>query len=349
MRLLLALSLAVAAVGPAPSLRQAHSEQLPNTISGRVLDPAGRPVPGTVVTLMERGERHGRLEYHFVDARLQEITDANGAYRIINARLGDYVVVAIPRNPTTKNGAMNRFGFGITYYPDAANPIDAKLVTVRTTTPVTADVRLRPAVLPVVSGTVFASNGAPVKEGVLHIAHGDHLFGIDSRQMPIRPDGSFVLAALPPGRYFLQYRESAWPPSRGEIPVVSQASVVMRDSDIAGVNVSPIHMVKATGRVIVDAAQRSNFVGSKYSISGEPENWDGNPGPTHPGTVRDDLTFEFASWPGPHYVRVLIYEPGWSVKTIHLNGVDITDKPIDFKDGEPVSGIEIEVAGPRRD
>jgi hypothetical protein len=36
------------------------------------------------------------------------------------------------------------------------------------------------------------------------------------------------------------------------------------------------------------------------------------------------------------------------VKAIRLNGVDITDEPIDFKEGEPLSGIEIELAGPSR-
>ncbi|MGH9411995.1 MAG: hypothetical protein ACRD1V_21370, partial [Vicinamibacterales bacterium] len=185
-------------------------------------------------------------------------------------------------------------------------------------------------------------------EGTLHIAHGDHMFGIDSRQMRILPDGRFLLPALPPGTYFLQYRESPWPPARGEIPVVSQASVLIRETDIAGVKVVPIHMVKATGHVIVDHAMRSSLIGSEFSISGEPENWDGNPGFAHAGTVRDDLTFEFASWPGPHYVRVLVYQPGWRVKAIHLNGVDITDKPIDFKEGTPVAGIEIELVGPSR-
>jgi hypothetical protein len=348
MRCLLTVGLVFSTASAVP-LAQGHPELLPNTISGRVLDPAGKGIPDTVVTLMEREERHGHLEYHFVDARLHEITDKNGAYRIINARLGAYVVVAIPHNQTLVNGAINRSGFAITYYPSAANPADATPVTVNIKTPVTADITLRPTPLSVVSGTVVDSNGAPVRGGMLHIAHGDHLFGIDSRGMQIRPGGSFLLAALPPGTYFLQYHESPWPPARGEIPVVSQASVVVRDGDVPGVKVVPIHMVKATGRVILDPAQRSNFVGSEYSIYGAPENSDGNPGPTHPGSVRDDLTFEFASWPGPHYVQVLVYQPGWRVKAIHLNGADITDKPIDFKEGEPVSGIEIELAGPSRD
>ena len=104
--------------------------QLPNTISGRVLDPSGSPVPGAAVTLMRREQRRGKLEYHLVDARLLEITDANGAYRIVDAALGNYIVVAIPRNPTVKNGAINRIGFAITYYPSAADAASARPVTV---------------------------------------------------------------------------------------------------------------------------------------------------------------------------------------------------------------------------
>lgn len=348
MRLLLALTLPFTLSGSAAPLAQSHPEPRPNAIMGRVLDPAGQGVAGAVVTLMRREERHGHSDYYIVDARLHEITDANGGYRIINAGLGEYVVVAIPHNPLTVNNGINRSGFSITYYPSAVNPVDAKPVNVNINAPVTADITLRTATLSVVSGTVFGSNGAPVREGILLIAHGQHLFAVDGAGLRIHPDGSFLLPALPPGTYFLQYRESQWPPARGEIPIVSQVAVVVRDADITGVKVAPVHMVQASGRVILDPAQRSNLIGAQYSIDGEPASWDGNPGPTHPGTVRDDLSFEFASWPGPHYVRVLVYQPGWRVKAIHLNGADITDKPIDFKEGQPVSGIEIELVGPSR-
>jgi len=160
--------------------------------------------------------------------------------------------------------------------------------------------------------------------------------------MRIRPDGSFVLPGLSPGTYFLQYRESHWPPPRGETPVLSQASVAIHETDVANVKVVPIHMVKATGRVIIDPMQRRDFAASECSVGATPADFDGNPGPAHPGRVRDDLTFEFASWPGPHYV--FLDQARWRIKAIRLNGVDITDQPIDFKEGAPVSGIEVELA-----
>lgn len=60
--------------------------------------------------------------------------------------------------------------------------------------------------------------------------------------------------------------------------------------------------------------------------------------------MRDDLSFEFKAWPQPSAMRVLIYQDGWRVKRVLRDGVDITDKPIDFKEGHDVNGIVIELA-----
>lgn len=162
--------------------------------------------------------------------------------------------------------------------------------------------------------------------------------------MRIRPDGSFLLSGLPPGTYFLQFHEGPWPPPRDATPLVSGAKVVVDRHDLAGVRVVPIHMVRATGRVIVDLATRSSLQPAGISVGGNPVERDGNPGPQRSGRVKDDLTFEFATWPGPGYVRLLFDAPGWKVKAIRYKGVDVTDAGIDFKEGQEVSGIEVELA-----
>jgi len=79
-------------------------------------------------------------------------------------------------------------------------------------------------------------------------------------------------------------------------------------------------------------------------VSALPVPVDGNPGPQRGGQGQPNLTFEFRTWPMPGRVRVMIQSPAWVVKAVRLNGVDITNKTIDFVQGEPITGIEIELA-----
>ena len=94
-------------------------------------------------------------------------------------------------------------------------------------------------------------------------------------------------------------------------------------------------------RLVVDPAARSALQPSAVQVGASPVDFDGNPGPQSPGTVNADLTFEFRTWPSVGRIRVQL-PPGWAVKAIRLNGVDVTDKPIDFVAGKVVSGLEIE-------
>jgi hypothetical protein len=63
----------------------------------------------------------------------------------------------------------------------------------------------------------------------------------------------------------------------------------------------------------------------------------GGPGPT----VAADGTFELRGLAGPRIIRALSPPQGWMLKSVHLHGIDVTDSGIDFKPGDPVSGIEV--------
>ncbi|HYT69608.1 MAG TPA: hypothetical protein VEL51_24530 [Vicinamibacterales bacterium] len=249
------------------------------------------------------------------------------------------------RRPAARaqDGRVNRTGFGITYYPGVKSRDGAKLVMVKVDGPVTADITLVPAVLSVVSGVVIGSNDRPVAGGMLGIAHGDGMFGVDSKGLRIRADGFFLLPALPPGTYFLQFHESAWPPPRGETPLVSGARVVVEGRDLAGVRVAQIHMVHATGKVVVDPAVRALFQPAAFTVGAFPVDVNGNHGPQRSGSIRDDLTFEFSTWPSVGWVRVLFDDNGWRVKAVRHGGRDVTATGIEFKAGQEITGIEIEL------
>jgi hypothetical protein len=67
-----------------------------------------------------------------------------------------------------------------------------------------------------------------------------------------------------------------------------------------------------------------------------------NRAPNRPGTLRDDLTFEFRTWPAFGYVRVFP-ESEWIVERVRLNGVDVTNTGIDFRAGRDITGLEIDL------
>jgi hypothetical protein len=318
-------------------------------IAGRVTDTSGQPVPGVFVTLMQNQTYRGITRLHPVSVRFGSTTNANGEYRLERLASGPYYVVALPRGvPSNVRIASNsqeyRFGHGITYHPGARRGSDAKPVTVSPSAPAIADVTLAPAHLAEVSGTVVGSDSQPAKGGMLGVAHGDGLFGVDSSAVPIRPDGTFLVKGLPPGTYYLHFREGKWPPPRDVIPRISTATVKIHDSDVRRVRVIPIEMVKITGRVIGDV--RRSLRPSEILVSGAPTDWNGNPGPTRGGIVRDDFTFEALAWPAVGYIRVFVAREEWTVKAMRLNGVDLGGTDIEFRAGQDISGLEVELGKP---
>ena len=219
----------------------------------------------------------------------------------------------------------------------------ARPVVVAGLTPTRADITLVPARLAMVSGVVLDHDRKPVSGGRLPLSPGDGFFGLDSRAVVIRPDGTFVARALPPGTYHFQFREGPWPPPQGVIPHISAARVVLAGEDVRDVRVAPLEMVRATGRLVVDPAARAALVPSQIRVGASPIDFDGNPGPQQSGLVNEDLTFEFRTWPSVGRVRVTPIPPGWSVKAVRLKGIDVTEKGIDFVAGQEISGLEVEI------
>ena len=315
-------------------------------ITGRVLDASGKAVPDTFVTALKPLPSGGRL-FSPVDVRLYSITNDRGEFRLDGLYPGQFYVVALPHNPVRNPmNELNRSGFGRTFFPNVADPDRAQKVAVTPSGISRADITLVPAELSTVSGTVIGSTGEPVQGGLLGISHGDGLFGLDTRGVSIRSDGTFAAPALSPGTYFLEFHEGAWPPPHDVIPKVSGAKAVVAGGGVTNVRVVPIEMVHVTGRLVVDPLDRASLQPSMIQIAASPVNFDGNPGPQRPGNVHDDLTFEFRTWPSAGKIRAFFQGREWPIKAIRLHGVDVTSTLIDFIEGREMSGIEIELVKP---
>jgi hypothetical protein len=60
-----------------------------------------------------------------------------------------------------------------------------------------------------------------------------------------------------------------------------------------------------------------------------------------PGVVAADGAFAFKSLFGPRLLRVPDLPPGWTLKTVSLDGVDVTDTPVDFRSGEAPRAVRM--------
>jgi len=171
---------------------------------------------------------------------------------------------------------------------------------------------------------------------------GNMFFG-PSGNAQIRPDGSFSVSGLAPGEYTL--RANA-PPTDGMMPEFATADVTVNGEDITGVRLAAAKQITATGRLVITdpAAAQTLRVGS-LRLMVQPANSDDMMmmmGPSG-GTVKDDYTFEIKTPPGRMNVRVGVPTPGWVLKAVRWNGVDVTDTGIDFAAGSEIAGIEVEL------
>jgi hypothetical protein len=286
-----------------------------------------------------------------VSVRLIATTDRQGRYRLGQIPPGTYYVIALP--PLIPGVPAGRAGHAVTYYPGALDSSEARTLVVGERGSVTVDFPLARTRLSTISGVAYGSNGRPIPGGQLQLGNGPPLFGVGGFAVAIARDGSFRTLALPPGRYSLQTSDGQTARAMSGVidPIMSGAQVTLGERDVTGIEVRQIRMVKVSGRLILGPASRG-LVLSNFSVGAAPLTSEGPAGPTPPGILRDDLTFEFRVWPKPSIVRVSRRglasptEPrpvSPPVAAVRLNGVDLTKTGIDFRERQDVSGLVVEL------
>jgi hypothetical protein len=330
-----------------------------SAITGRITDEFGDPVTDVQVQALRYQFLNG--ERQLVDAGRTAQTDDLGAYRIFGLMPGDYIVRASarPNMPQGPRGAeTEQTGYPGTYYPGVTDVSQAQTVTAALGQELNSIAfPLVPARLSRISGTVMGSSGQPLIGAVVMIRpRGSNALGALRMNMigngggQVRPDGSFQLTNVPPGEYVLDIQQRPQNIRNMQEINLSQLEfasmpISVSGGDIDNLTVMTTPAVSASGRV---AYQGQGAPKTTLQVTAAPPS--GGAAPIGQlisaralggGRVNQDGTFELRGLAGPQMIRVQNLPAGWGVKSITLDGADITDAPFDFKPGSNVTDLVI--------
>jgi hypothetical protein len=348
-------------------------------IAGRIVDEYGDAVPDVGVTAMRQSWSNGRRRLTPAPGRIAQTNDL-GQYRIYGLPPGDYVVSASLRGggmdmielevmaaagatgPTTN---APRSGYASTFYPGTPNAAEAQRISVASGQDVaSADFSLVAVKLARVSGIVLGSDGKPTEGAMVNLASSTRdanpLF-LGGNGARTGKDGSFTVNSVAPGDYILQVRRmQVFTSSQGDNMMVFRATAMgaaggdaefgslpltVAGDDVANVVLVTARGATATGQMTFDGAKPPAM--TNIQVTSVPIDGDGPIGPAvgslATNRLKEDGSFELKGMAGPGLIRVGSAPPGWTVRSVRLNGNDVTDTGIDFKPGETVSGLEIEL------
>ena len=332
-----------------------------SVITGRITDEFGDPIADAAVQAMRYQFTNGQRQ--LVAAGRQASSDDIGQFRIFGLMPGDYIVRATVRDNSLMavalgtpqgQGVEEPSGYPTTYFPGTTDVGQAQTVTVALGQELNSVFfSLSPARLARVSGNAVDSQGHPVSGAVVMLrptnggGAGGPLNVGGANQ--VRADGSFTLNNVPPGEYTIDVQQRPRNLQQGLAAAdleFASLPLSVAGADITGLTIITTPGVTATGRLVLQTqkAQTTPLRGVQIgamapsgtqSVLGIAGRALGG------GRVADDGTFQLRGLAGLQLIRVGNVPTGWAVKSITLDGQDITDTAYDFKPGRDVNGITV--------
>ena len=329
-----------------------------SVISGRISDEFGEPVANAIVQAMRYGFQAGaRRLLPAGTQNSRDTTDDQGQFRLFGLSPGEYVVSASLRtgigdaDPTAENT-----GYAPTYFPGTASIAEAQRVTIGVSQEQSGIMfALIATRLVRVSGAVMNSQGAAVTGGNVMLTPAGSRLGTGAMAQAfggrIEPGGQFRITNVPPGRYIAQARTMNGPGGRGGrggpamdgVAEFSRQDITVGGEDMDGVVLITSPGARITGQIVNDTGVALSIKPQQVSVGTRTLEIDPSmPGANTVSRVNDDFSFELIGVFEPRIFRANLPQ-GWTLKAVLLNGVDITDTPLDVSPGQTISGMQLVV------
>ena len=340
-------------------------------VTGHVLDEEGEPLARAMVTVMRQQYVRGQKQLTSAGA---DQSDDRGQYRIFGLPPGDYFVSAsaggleqIVRQIVGDPGSAQQSdtsGYAPTYYPGVTASSDATRLKLAAAQEIGGiDFQIQVVALATVKG-VAAGGSATVMlipddgggAGALALgALGGAVGALAGRgggrggfgpfggglRAVTRPDGTFAIPNVTPGKYTIVARADGGPNGASRTAV---QQVVVAGAEV-NVALSPVPNVQLGGTFTLEATgtpPANGFTGFRVmpvAIGGSAAMAIGGRGarPSDVGAAGQFTINDVA--PGAYTIRASTPR-GWTMKAVYLDGREITDEPIDVK-SDNITGLNV--------
>jgi hypothetical protein len=326
-----------------------------SVISVRVSDEFGEPLAGVQVQVQRfqygpDGQR--RLVQAASPTSAFSGTDDRGEFRAYGLMPGEYVVLGSQRSvlgggalpPGAGNDAGE--GFSPTYYPGTISSAEAQPISIGVAQETSVQFAMVASRLSRISGRAVDSQGRPAAGTQITLVtttgNGTSSSGVGA----VAPDGSFSVGGVSPGEHTLQFRQgrAAVPGEAASVPIV------VAGADIDGLQVTTGPGATITGRLVWEGTSPRTTTSAPAALrvsaaQADPQRQFAMLGafnnPLDNGTPDDDGNFTLSGVSGRVFFGVQGTAPGWVVKSVSLDGEDITDAPLDVTGRTSVPDLRI--------
>ena len=287
-------------------------------ITVRIADELGDPLPAYRVTLLQPRFVDGRRTLTATGNDTASVTDDRGEMRLSGLAPGEYYVAAITSGSII--AVSPRAKEPQTFYPGTASETDAQPVTVGLAEEILVAFSVAHARAARIAGVVEGFTGRPPQLRMERRTLGTTTI-VD---VNLAPDGTFSASNLVPADYLLT--------ARGDTGF-AMLRFRLAGEDLDGLVLAMHPQVPLRGRFTFDPKPPANLPPSTVQESAlRPTLTEGSSMilPVAVAQVKNDWTFEIPGAMGTGVLRFARPPRDWFLQAILLDGVDITDTPVDF-------------------
>ena len=329
-------------------------------VTGTIVDRAGEPLQGVSVQALHVSTSGGRRRAAPAGAVVGGIrqTDDRGQYRILGLIPGTYLITALA-DAASLGGASASQPVPI-YFPGSASIADAVTVTVTAADVEGIDFAVGDVPTARVTGRALDSTGAPLTGRItLGVSYrSGSIVPNPPRGTRVEADGSFTFFNVAPGDYVVQAVRTPFLPGlqlerpgvadlRESVEFAAQyVSVGAQDSEPVTLRTARGSVMEAT--IIVDSAGPSESFDriqiDAHSIVGDLTYGSFSLRATGVSFGGGNRRFRITELIGPWRFAVSGMPDGWYLKSLTINGSEMTDQVIDLGVGGGIASAEVVVS-----